>query len=92
MLEDQGVGDDEHQHDGQLARIQQGFPGIRMSPDRQQSRRTLHQTGIITICTFQRPHVPIDKIGNQKGIDSGNSSRFSRCEDTAINAAHDNDN
>ena len=82
MFEDQGVGDDEHQHDRQPARFQQSLFGVGVEPDRYKAVRFRQDRMVIVIAfnIFERSHVAIDEICHQEGIDGGDGGSFGRCK------------
>ena len=82
VLQDQRVGDDEHQRHGQFTRLKQRVLGVAVEERGDQGHRLLQQRQVLfTFGTAERPHVAIDKTGNQEGIDSSHGRGLGRGKD-----------
>ena len=90
MFQDQRVGDDEHQRDRQLTRLEQGVARVRVKKRRDQRDRLLDKAEVALPLAFvEWPHIAVDKVRDKERIDRRNGGRLCRGEDAAVDAAQE---
>ena len=80
MFQDQRVGDDEHQRNGQLAGLEQRRAGVAVEEGRDERDGLFDQASRPSFAR-QRPHVAIDEVRRDEGPDRGNGGGLGRRED-----------
>ena len=84
VLQDQRIGDDEHQHDGQFAGLEQRPFRVGM-PESRNGSPGEHETAPAFL--GKRSHIAIDEVRNEERVYRGHCGGFGRRENPAIYAA-----
>ena len=72
--------------------LKQRVLGVRVDKGRDQRLRHLQERCFgLAFAIGERPHVLVDKAGDQERVDRCNRCRFGRGEDTAVDTAQDDD-
>ncbi len=98
MFQDQGVGDDEHQRDGQASGLKQRVAGVFVEEPGDDGGRFLKHRALAVALVGQWPHVTIDECRHEERIDGRDGGRLCWGEQglgqtgNAIDPDHDDNN
>ena len=84
-------GDDEQQHDGELAGLEKGLLGVRMHQRMKHGQHLAARRHLRAGALGEGAHVLVNKVGDGKGVDRRHGGRLGRGEDAAVNAAQNDD-